>query len=262
MLSGIAGTVLHRVRSLLFRNAGKPGSLPPARIVPLDIPLPPDEKSGFRPCPVFSGLISSGGLLAAHVSVLSPGMIPHPLHEHEEEEILILLYGNLDLITSKEQETNGTVGMHLEPGHLLFYPAGFLHTIRSVGTVPANYLMIKWSAGRKIPAPQLAFGHYILADYRTDSADIRDFHPRVLFEGSTHTLQKIQCHLTLLAPGAGYGLHADPYDVVIVVLEGSVETYGERVRPNGVIFFASGEPHGMKNVGNLPAMYIVIEFHW
>jgi mannose-6-phosphate isomerase-like protein (cupin superfamily) len=262
MLSDIAGTVLHRFRSLLFRDTGKPASLLPARIIPLDIPLPPDEKTGFRSYPVFSGLTTSGGLLAAHVSVLNPGKIPHPLHAHEEEEILILLQGELDLISSPEQETTGTGRRHVEPGHLLLYPAGFPHTIQSVGTVPANYLMVKWSAGRKNPAPALAFGQYILADYRPDSADLRDFHPTVLFEGSTHALQKIQCHLSLLAPGAGYGLHADPYDVVMVVLEGRVKTCGERVQPDGVIFFASGEPHGMENPGNLPAMYIVIEFHW
>ncbi len=40
-----------------------------------------------------------------------------------------------------------------------------------------------------------------------------------------------------------------------------METLGEQVGPNGVIFYAAGEPHGMKNVGDGPAVYLVFEFH-
>ncbi len=262
MISRIAGTVLVRLRSLFFKNPGKPGSLSHAKICPLDIPLLPDEKSGFRPYPVFSGLTGSDNFLSTHVSVLSPGKIPHSLHTHQEEEILLLLCGELDLITTPEGETSGSGRRHLEPGHLLFYPAHFPHTIQSVGSVPANYLMVKWSAIRKTSESPLAFGHYDLAGYGLDPAEIRNFHPRVLFEGATHSLEKIQCHLSLLGPGAGYEPHADPYDVVMVVLEGEVETLGKQVLPHGVIFYASGEPHGIFNPGELPARYLVIEIHW
>ena len=49
--------------------------------------------------------------------------------------------------------------------------------------------------------------------------------------------------------------------MAIVVLEGEVETLGKRVGPHGVIFYAAGEPHGMRNAGNVIARYIVFEFH-
>lgn len=63
------------------------------------------------------------------------------------------------------------------------------------------------------------------------------------------------------APGAGYDAHVDAYDVAILVLSGTVEPLGRRVERNGVIFYAAGEPHGMKNIGETEATYLVFEFH-
>jgi len=262
MLSGIAGSILHKIRSMIYSDSCEPGTLLPSKIFPLDIPLAPDEKTGFRSCPIFSGRVGRGNFLSAHVSVLSHGVIPHPLHIHREEEILILFTGELEVIISKEGETIGSGRNHLEPGHLIFYPSHFPHTIQSIGCDPANYLMFKWTATRhhlKIP---LAFGTYALAGNELMPTQISGFHPTVIFEGSTIVLQKIQCHVSVLAAGAGYQPHTDPYDVVIVVLDGEVETLGERVKPFGIIFYASGEPHGIYNPGEKTARYLVIEFHW
>lgn len=64
-----------------------------------------------------------------------------------------------------------------------------------------------------------------------------------------------------MQPGAGYPPHADAYDVAILLLEGTVETLGKYVSSQAVIFYATSEPHGMKNIGNIPAFYLVFEFH-
>jgi hypothetical protein len=64
-----------------------------------------------------------------------------------------------------------------------------------------------------------------------------------------------------MQPGGGYAPHVDAYDVAILVLEGTVETLGQTCGPNTVIFYAAGESHGMRNVGPIPARYIVWEFH-
>jgi len=84
---------------------------------------------------------------------------------------------------------------------------------------------------------------------------------RCVFEGSTCHLRKLHCHVTTLQPGAGYPPHADGYDVAILTLRGTVETLGRRVGQHNIIYYAAGEPHGMKNVGNDPAVYLVFEFH-
>jgi hypothetical protein len=66
-------------------------------------------------------------------------------------------------------------------------------------------------------------------------------------------------HLTLLGPGKGYKAHADKYDVVIVMLEGVVDTMGERIEAPAVIFHDRGDLHGIKNVGDICARYVVFE---
>ena len=64
-----------------------------------------------------------------------------------------------------------------------------------------------------------------------------------------------------MQPGAGYAPHVDCHDVAIVVLSGQIETLGEVVKPHGVIFYAAGQPHGLRNAGEEPAEYLVFEFH-
>jgi hypothetical protein len=71
----------------------------------------------------------------------------------------------------------------------------------------------------------------------------------------------LHCHVSTLAPGAGYAPHIDAHDAVIVVLEGEVQALGERARPFDLIFCAAGEPHGMHNPGPATARYVVFEFH-
>jgi hypothetical protein len=82
----------------------------------------------------------------------------------------------------------------------------------------------------------------------------------MVFEGPTRYLQRLQCHTSTLTPKAGYRAHRDPYDVAILVLEGEVETLGRRVSPHGLIFYATGKPHGMYNPGEVTAKYVVFEF--
>ena len=81
------------------------------------------------------------------------------------------------------------------------------------------------------------------------------------FDGQTRYLRKIKSHCSIVAPGQGYEPHADAYDVAILLYEGSVETLGQTVSAPSLIYYAMGEPHGMRNTGNTIARYVVIEFH-
>jgi hypothetical protein len=63
------------------------------------------------------------------------------------------------------------------------------------------------------------------------------------------------------AAWCGYPEHIDEHDVAIIVFSGVVETLGQRAGPAGSIYYAAGEPHGLRNVGSEPARYLVFEFH-
>ena len=108
--------------------------------------------------------------------------------------------------------------------------------------------------------PRLAFQHRPLFG-DTAGARSESFAVRRLFEGRTSILWKLECHVTTVAPGGSLAPHVDAHDVVIVVLEGEIETRGQRVGPRSVIFYPADESHGIRNQGDTVARYVVFEFH-
>ena len=121
--------------------------------------------------------------------------------------------------------------------------------------------MFKWHNNSTETVSALGFGQFNLLDPTQDSEVKEGFCPRLMFKGPTTFLRKLSCHTSTLTPGASYDPHIDAYDVAIIILEGEVETLGERVAPHSVIFYPAGEPHGMRNPGEAIAKYIVFEFH-
>jgi quercetin dioxygenase-like cupin family protein len=121
--------------------------------------------------------------------------------------------------------------------------------------------MLKWTGRAREGAPPLGPGTFRIGDpanrvvgrHRTDRA------LEVLVEGPTRFFDRLQAHATTLEKGAGYDEHRDDYDVAIVVLEGTIETLDRRLGPRGVAFCAAGRPHGMRNVGDGRARYLVFE---
>jgi XRE family transcriptional regulator, regulator of sulfur utilization len=89
---------------------------------------------------------------------------------------------------------------------------------------------------------------------------------RLVFDGPTATLDKINCHITTLNPGQQSGeprLHVQ--EEVVVVKEGTVEAtydgHSETVGPGSVIFFASGATTRLRNPGKVPCTYTVIYYY-
>jgi len=194
--------------------------------------------------------------LTCHASVLAANHSPHEPHEHEDEELLILLDGEIELILPDHRSD---LHKHLRPGGLVFYPAHFRHTLRAVGTGTATYLMFKWVGAAAARNNSLQHCQFDLGTYLPDSA-AHGFQWNELFEGSTQYLRRLHCHVSSLAPGCGYDPHVDPYDVAILTLYGDVETLGQAVPPRSVVFYPAGEPHGMRNNGLTVAVYVVFEF--
>lgn len=241
------------------RESGAGGGA--STVFPLTIPLAPDRETGWKPYPLFS--MGGGGLLsfAAHVSVLNRGACPHPPHSHGEEELLVLLAGEVNLLIADAVGSETVHRIPLQAGQLVYYPAGCVHSLETTSASPANYFMLKWTGRQNFRGAPLPHGCFDLKPVFSADGEQSGFTPRLVFEGPTGYLDKLRCHGSTLSPGAGYEPHADPYDVVIMVLEGEVETLGRRVLPHGVIYYRAGEPHGMANPGSCPARYLVFELH-
>jgi quercetin dioxygenase-like cupin family protein len=195
------------------------------------------------------------------MSVLNKDRSPHPPHSHEEEEILLLLRGEVDLVLTDEKSPGRTRRMSLKPGQFVYYPAQFAHTLQTVSEQPAYYMMFKWQNDAKEKDSPLKFSLFDLFGHEDESDAGEGFQLHLVFQGSTDYLRKLHCHTSTLIPGAGYDPHFDTYDVAILILEGEVETIGKRAGPQSLIFYPAGEPHGMYNPGETAARYVVFEFH-
>ena len=79
------------------------------------------------------------------------------------------------------------------------------------------------------------------------------------------TLDELEMHITTLNPGqTSHAPHQHPNEELIILREGTVEAlvHGEwkRLGPGSIIFQASNELHGIKNVGTGPATYHVVNW--
>lgn len=226
----------------------------------LALPLEENPETGWQPHSIFRGRTPCMQRLTCHVSVLSPGHCPHDPHEHVQEELLIPLDGEAGLVI-----VDGEPRLHPTAlGAFVYYPAWQGHTIRNDSPRPITYLMFKWRNDGAPPRPEgIPCGIFDYGALTPDPERLesRGWATRRIFQGPTGWLRKLHAHISFVTPGGGYEPHADPYDVAILVLSGTVETLERRIEPHDVVFYAAGEPHGLRNVGDGPASYLVFEFH-
>jgi len=94
----------------------------------------------------------------------------------------------------------------------------------------------------------------------TEVGSVRSF-----FKTRTATLEELEVHVTTLDPGKSpHPPHQHPNEEMVIVRQGTVDVLvnGEwkRVGPGSVIFFASNQLHGLRNVGTEQAIYHVINW--
>jgi len=230
----------------------------------IDRTLEEDARTGWKLYPLFHGSTPSMGELSSHVSVLSAGTEPHAPHEHREEELIIMLSGEAGVVKVDHSAAQTTTVENIGPGSFVYHRDRQRHTIRAIGPEPATYLIFKWHAhvaDGDEPVLESSVFHFEGNGVKRGAGTSDEVSYQTIVDAPTRYLRKLQSHMTVVQPGAGYPPHRDPYDVVILVLEGRVETLGRQVGPRGVIFCPAGEPHGLKNVASTPAKYLVFEFH-
>jgi len=88
---------------------------------------------------------------------------------------------------------------------------------------------------------------------------------RSFVKAPTATLEELEIHVTTLDPGkTSHPPHKHPNEELIVIRQGTVETLSngqwQRAGPGSVIFNASNQLHGLRNIGTEPAIYHVINW--
>jgi quercetin dioxygenase-like cupin family protein len=88
---------------------------------------------------------------------------------------------------------------------------------------------------------------------------------RPVVRAPTSTLEELEMHITTLNPGqTSHAPHQHPNEELIILREGTVEAlvHGDwkKLGPGSIIFQASNELHGIRNVGTGPATYHVVNW--
>lgn len=86
---------------------------------------------------------------------------------------------------------------------------------------------------------------------------------RAVFDGLTHTGFHVDLHETELAPGAApHPPHRHEHEEIVMIREGTLEITIEgkvtTAGPGSVVYAASNDMHGWKNIGATKAQYFVI----
>ncbi len=71
--------------------------------------------------------------------LLKPGMEPHPPHQHEEEEFIVVTEGTGEIVVEQKKTPVG-------PGSMMYCEANRLHGIVNTGKVPLLFYYYKWKA--------------------------------------------------------------------------------------------------------------------
>jgi quercetin dioxygenase-like cupin family protein len=219
-----------------------------------------ESPEGWVPYHFFQGPTALLTEMESHASVLSPSCLAHPPHSHVQEELLIVLSGEAEILIGEGPDPNGARVERLREGSFVYYPAYQYHTIRNSSASPVTYVMYKWQAPPAEVSHPMQTGIFDIGGASPPSSSQPMSMP-LLFEAPTGYLDKLHAHVTDMQVGAGYPAHIDEHEVAIVVFSGTLKTLGKTLGAGGTIFYAAGEPHGMDNVGDKPARYLVFEFH-
>jgi quercetin dioxygenase-like cupin family protein len=195
------------------------------------------------------------GALSAYYSILSAGHVPHEIHAHDEEEIIVLLSGKLDVLTP-------TRSYRIGPGSFIFHPPGDRHSIRSVGPAAAAFFIFKWTwenAARTRTGATLLLHNAAEARPRADQAGMqrrRVCEDRPLAQGGRLVADAIH-----IAPRAGYPAHSHEHDLLLVLLHGRLHGLGHVASAPAAIYYPAGTLHGCACVSADPIDMLAFEFH-
>ena len=98
------------------------------------LPAKPSANGGAMR-PVMRGKLPTGEVVEMHETTLMPGQTPHPPHKHVHGEFMLIREGTVEFVSNGEPHQLG-------PGGVAYAASEEMHSLKNVGTVPANYFVI------------------------------------------------------------------------------------------------------------------------
>jgi mannose-6-phosphate isomerase-like protein (cupin superfamily) len=99
--------------------------------------LTPGGEKGFSAFVHYNGPTDQLSAMSLGMAVLQPGVSPHPVHQHPEEEFLIIASGTGEIECDGKKTAVG-------PGAVMYSAGNVWHGITNTGKVPLTFYWSKW----------------------------------------------------------------------------------------------------------------------
>src|ERR1700733_10563058 len=128
-------SVLQAISMLAASSAFAADSPPLSSFIKPFDQLPVKQNGQNQSRPILDGLTHSGDHLEVHETTLAPGSEPHPPHQHEHEELFLMMKGTLAVTIAGKTAVIG-------PGGAAFVHSNELHGVRNPGSENAQYFVV------------------------------------------------------------------------------------------------------------------------
>jgi mannose-6-phosphate isomerase-like protein (cupin superfamily) len=195
------------------------------------------------------------GTISAYYSVLRPGCIPHEIHSHHEEEIMVLLSGHLDIISPSTR-------LRVGPGSFLHHPPGDRHTIQSVGIESAAFLVFKW----KWEKPNQTQPEANFFCFNADKLAPWDEQKSIQCQQACPSQPlandgRLGVNFCRILPQSGYPAHKHEHDLIVILLSGQLHGMGHTNSAPAFIYYPAGTIHGMSPNNSDVVNILEFQFH-
>jgi XRE family transcriptional regulator, regulator of sulfur utilization len=100
-------------------------------------------------------------------------------------------------------------------------------------------------------------------EMKASKTDVGEY--RQVIRQPTATLDELELHVTTLNPGLSSHLpHQHVNEELVIIRDGTVEVLSngewKKIGPGAVVFNSTNSPHALRNIGNTPAVYHVINW--
>jgi hypothetical protein len=224
----------------------------------IELLSPSDSRTTSRSWPLICGSTPTLRYLECHYLWLAAGQSPHGSHNHLAESLAIVLDGTLEALVDEDPSFATPRSLRTTSNAILYHPPYQFHQHGNCGDKPGTYLFFYWHAAPVEPGHPLT-ETFVEPDLAAAAAHRGPVRNELLFEHPTSCLTKLHARLTTLRPGAACDACVHDGDVAIVLLSGKVETLGRTVEACSFIFCAAGQSYGIRNIGDEPASFILLE---
>lgn len=222
--------------------------------------LPVEKKATGERRQIDEGSTSLLSYLEIHSTTVGAGLAPHKPHSHDDEELILVKEGTLNITINGKSKIVG-------PGGIALMLSGEEHGMVNVGKTPATYYVMRYRGNSPLNHDQgVKAGGSIMLDYKDLKKNNHDKGYRIdYFNRPTSAVESFEMHITSLKKGnVSHAAHTHVAEEIILIIKGDTEMEIDgkfyKAPQGSLVFLASNDPHALKNLTDGDCEYFA--FQW